>query len=317
MCTAISFLGDRHYFGRNLDLDRDYGERVTVTPRNYPFRFRRAGLLSRHHAMIGMAAVIDHYPLYFDAVNEHGLAMAGLNFPVSARYFPPENRSGRLAPFELIPWVLGRCATVAEARRALEQIRLVDLPFRHDLPNTPLHWFLADRRQSLVVESTEAGLALYDDPVDALTNEPPFPMQLFNLNNFMHVTSAPPIDRFAPGLPLQRYSLGMGGMGLPGDWSSMSRFVRAVFLLKNSPRDGQGIDQFFRLLSAVAMPRGAVLLENGKHEITRYSCCCDTAAGIYHYITYDSLAVASHDLHSADLDRDRLTVYPEIYKNNL
>ena len=309
MCTAISFSGHRHYFGRNLDLDRTYGEAVTVTPRNYPFRFRTAGALSRHHAIIGMAAVQENYPLYFDAVNERGLGMAGLNFPASARYAPVGQGSPDLAPFELIPWVLGRFSNVAEAKTALQSVRIGDLSFRPDLPNTPLHWLLADRHQSLVIESTQDGLQLYGNPVDVLTNEPPFPLQLFNLNNFMQVTAGPPRDRFAPGLELQRYSLGMGGMGLPGDWSSMSRFVRAVFLKENS-LPGEGVGHFFHLLAAVAMPRGAVLLENGRHEITQYSCCMDTAAGIYYYTTYENQSITALDLGRCDPEGTALVRFP-------
>ena len=122
MCTAITYRTKDHYFGRNLDLEYHYREAVTITPRNYPFRFRFHGELPRHHAIIGMAYVTEGYPLYYDAVNEKGLAMAGLNFPGYAAYRPKEEKGRKVAPFELIPWVLSQCTTVREAKTLLSML---------------------------------------------------------------------------------------------------------------------------------------------------------------------------------------------------
>ena len=88
MCTAITYKTKHHYFGRNLDLEVSYGEKVTITPRNFPFHFRKVKDLKYHYAMIGVATVVDNVPLYYDATNEKGLSMAGLNFPGNADYKP-------------------------------------------------------------------------------------------------------------------------------------------------------------------------------------------------------------------------------------
>ncbi len=109
MCTAATLTTSDHYFGRNLDLEVSFGEGVTITPRNFEFEFRRAEPLRTHHAMIGMATVADGYPLYYDATNEHGLSMAGLNFPENAVYFPEADGATNITPFEFIPWILGQC----------------------------------------------------------------------------------------------------------------------------------------------------------------------------------------------------------------
>ena len=93
MCTAAAFQNQDFYFGRNLDLDYSYHEEITITPRNYPFRFRYAETLSQHYAMIGMAYVADDYPLYYEATNEAGLSMAGLNFPGNADYIIPNQQT--------------------------------------------------------------------------------------------------------------------------------------------------------------------------------------------------------------------------------
>ena len=86
MCTAITYKTKDHYFGRNLDFEISYGEMVVITPRNYPFKFRKHQEINKHYSIIGMGIVADNYPLYFDATNEKGLSMAGLNFPQNADY---------------------------------------------------------------------------------------------------------------------------------------------------------------------------------------------------------------------------------------
>ena len=84
MCTSISFKTKDHYFGRNLDLEYSYSDTVAITPRNYPFRFRKTKSFRNHYAIIGMGSVRGGYPLYYDAANEHGLGMAGLRFAGNA-----------------------------------------------------------------------------------------------------------------------------------------------------------------------------------------------------------------------------------------
>ena len=86
MCTAATYKTQDFYFGRTLDYEFSYGDEITVTPRNYPFHFRHMSEVVSHYAMIGMAHVAGDYPLYYDAVNEKGLAMAGLNFVGNAVY---------------------------------------------------------------------------------------------------------------------------------------------------------------------------------------------------------------------------------------
>ena len=86
MCTSVSFTTKDHYFGRTLDMECSYNEKVIITPRNYNFKFRMSGELTNHYAIIGIGAVVDNYPLYYDATNEKGLSVAGLNFPVSAKF---------------------------------------------------------------------------------------------------------------------------------------------------------------------------------------------------------------------------------------
>ncbi len=313
MCTAISCRLGGHYFGRNLDLERGYGECVVVTPRNFPLAFRFVAGPSQRYAMIGTAAVVDNYPLYFEATNEMGLSMAALNFPESAAYGACASGQKSIAPFELIPFVLSTCASVEEAGKCLDGIEIVDCNFSKSLCATPLHWILADKNASMTVECTKCGLRVYENPFGVLTNEPPFPFHVANVNRYMSLHEGLATNRLSPDLPLINHSLGLGAVGLPGDFSSASRFVRAVFVKEKSVCDGSeaaSVAQFFHILRAVAMPRGCVLTAKGEYEYTRYTSCCNTDTGVYYYTTYDDLSVRQVPLRDADLDGNDLRVYP-------
>lgn len=313
MCTAITLTTKDHYFGRNLDLEYSYTETITITPRNFPFAFRQKETMQHHYALIGTAFVQDDYPLYYDATNEKGLSMAGLNFPENAYYFPSKDDKDNITPYEFIPWVLGQCANVSEALQLLDNLSLLNEPFSDTLPLSPLHWMISDKDQSIVVESLKSGLHVHENPVGVLTNNPPFEMQLFHLNNYMNLSNDPPQNHFAPNLNLKKYSNGMGAMGLPGDWSSQSRFVRASFIKMNSrcgSSEEESVNQFFHILSSVEFPRGCVEMKKDVFEITVYSSCCNTDKGIYYYKTYENFSITAVDMHREDLDGNRLICYP-------
>ncbi len=311
MCTAATYKTKDHYFGRNLDYEFSFQEVVTVTPRNYPFVFRRMGRMDSHYAMIGMANVQD-YPLYFDATNEKGLSMAGLNFPGNADYKPEAAGKDNVASFEFIPWILCQCTDVAQARALLERMNLWSEPFSEQMPPSPLHWMISDGEQSIVVESVKDGLKVYDNPVGVLTNNPTFDYHMTNLANYMNVTSDIAVDRFSKNLPLSAYSRGMGGIGLPGDLSSASRFVKAAFTRLNSlsgDSESESVSQFFHILGSVAQQRGCCQVPGG-YEYTLYSSCCNTDKGIYYYTTYENSQLTAVDMHRADLDGASLCCYP-------
>lgn len=312
MCTAISFFTNDHYFGRNLDLEYAYKESVTITPRNFPLSFLKMPAMDHHYAIIGIAYINRNYPLYYDATNEYGLSIAALNFPGNAVYQPYMPTKDNVTPFELTPWLLGQCKTVDEAKKLLGNTNLLDQAFSEELPLTPLHWLLSDRTQSIVLEPTAQGLNIYDNPVRVLTNNPPFPYHLYNLQNYINLTAKTPVNRFSEELLLEPYSRGMGAMGLPGDLSSSSRFVRAAFTLHNSqcnPDQISSITQFFHILGAVAQQEGCVQI-NGKYEKTVYSSCCNANKGIYYYKTYTNNQITAVDMHKENLNSGQLIEFP-------
>ena len=264
-----------------------------------------------------MAHVAGNYPLYYDAINEKGLGIAGLNFVGNATYKPvnPDSDKKQITQFELIPFILGTCASLKEAKEALKNMDLVDTPFSPQLPVGSLHWLIADETGSITVEAVKEGLMIYDNPAGVLTNNPPFPQQMFQLNNYMHLSPKQPVNTFSKDLPLNTYSRGMGALGLPGDLSSSSRFVRASYVKINSRCNGDelsSVSQFFHILGSVDQQRGCCEVTEGKYEITLYTSCCNATKGIYYYTTYDNHQISAVDMHKTDLNGQELARFTPV-----
>ena len=318
MCTASNYITDDHYFGRNFDFEISYNERVTVTPRNYEFKFRKIDDVKSHYAIIGIAAGVDSYPLYYDACNEKGLAIAGLNFEGNAVYREFEQGMVNVTPFEFIPYLLGKCGDLGEARKELENINLVNINFSDELPLSPLHWMISDETGSIVVEPLDDGLKVYENPVGVLTNNPPFDKQLFYLNNYRNLSNRNPENTF--GVELDEYSRGMGAIGLPGDLSSSSRFAKVAFTRANSHCSGDeasSVSQFFHILTSVEQQNGCTFIADPDlYEYTIYSSCYNTNKCILYYRTYHNSQINAVDLNREDLESAELVNYPLINEEN-
>ena len=320
MCTAVTYKTKDFYFGRTLDYEFSYGDEITITPRNYVFNFRNKEAIHTHYAIIGMAYIAENYPLYYDAINEKGLGIAGLNFVGNAYYNEIKEGKDNIAQFEFIPWILSQCATVKEAKALIEKINLTNISFNEKLPLAQLHWLIADENEAITVESVKEGIKIYENPVGALTNNPTFDKQLFNLNNYINLSTKTPTNKFSENLNLQTYSRGMGAIGLPGDLSSQSRFVRVSFVKMNSiSKDDEksSVSQFFHILNSVDQQRGCCELENGKYEITIYTSCCNATKGIYYYTTYDNHQINAVDMHKENLDGHELVRYQLINEEQI
>lgn len=314
MCTAITFRADSFYMGRTLDYEKSFGESVVITPRGFHLPISSVRAEKTRYAIVGMALISDNYPLYFDAMNEAGLCMAGLNFVGNAHY-AQSGAAGmeNVAQYAFIPWLLGQCGSVKEARVRLKNLNLTCEAFSPALPPSQLHWLLADRESTLVIEPQVDGLHIYDNLTGVLTNNPPFPVQLHMLNYFMALSPKQPENRFSPLLPLRCDSRGMGALGLPGDLSSASRFVRAAFTRANATRgsnEEENVTQFFHILSAVEQTRGCCEVQGGEFEYTVYSSCMSPSRGVYYYATYENRALSAVKLDAANRDGTSLVSYP-------
>lgn len=295
MCTALFYGVGGGYVGRTLDYEHGYGEQITVTPRGY---------LDNHYGMVGMATVADGYPLYYDGVNEEGVAVAALNFPLSAHYAPADTAGATMAVHQLIPTLLGRCASVDQAVSLLRGVVLCDRPFNQHYPTARLHWMVADAGRCVVAEATETGLHIYENPARVLTNEPPFPHQLSHLSHYGHLSPASPDGWQSP------VSRGGGTVGLPGDFSSPARFVRGAYGVAHALPVGEPLAQVFRLMAAVAVPAGCVQADDGRPVYTRYTACMDLQRRAYVCNVYGCHRLQGVALRPAVLDRTHLTTYP-------
>ena len=283
MCTAITYQPRELYMGRSLDYEASYGEEIVMLPRRFPLRFRHGGGSEQGYAILGTAHVADGYPLYYDAVNEKGLGIAGLNFVGNARYAAPQDGRQNVAQFEFIPWLLRQCATLAEARQLLQDVNLTGTPFSPHFPAAQLHWLLADTTGALTLEPTAAGLQIYENPVGVLTNNPPFPQQLFALNNYMHLSPRQPENTFAPDVPLHSVC---------------------------GESEADCVGQFFHIMETVSQTRGCCEVAPGEFERTIYTSCWNAARGIYYYTTYGNRRITAVDLHREPLDGTALRRYP-------
>ena len=313
MCTAVVYKTKDLYFGRTLDNDFSYNEEVTITPRNYPFTFKNVNTINQHYAIIGMAHITDGYPLYYDGVNEKGLCMAGLNFIGNAVYNKIESQKQNIAQFEFIPWILAQCKNVEEAYNLLMRINIISQDFNEELKTAQLHWIIADKEKTLTIECVDEGMKICDNPVGVLTNNPPFDKQLFSLNNYMSLSAQEPVNSFSDNLNLKTYSRGMGAIGLPGDLSSQSRFIRASFIKMNSVSDDsneESVNQFYHIMNSVEQPKGCCVLNNKKYETTIYTSCCNADRGIYYYTPYGNHQITAINMKKENLNGKSIIHYP-------
>ncbi len=313
MCTSIIYTAGDYYFGRNLDLEVDLGQKIVITPRNKTLEFREMPNLEHHYAIIGMSIIRDDYPLYFDGINEKGVGMAGLNFNGPAHYFPVQQGKDNIASFELVPYILASASSVNEAKKLLANANIANLNFSDKLQAAPLHWIIADKTgASITVESTIEGLKVYDNPVGVLTNNPEFPRQLVNLSNYRGISPTAPENTIAPEVDLPVYSRGFGSHFLPGGMDSESRFVKATFAKMHTPvgnSEVENITNYFHILQSVEQQKGLDEIAPNTYEYTIYSDGSNLSKGIFYYRTYENSQINSVDMHKENLETSELITY--------
>ncbi len=289
MCTSLTLpLPDgTALFGRTLDWHEHFDEHILRTRQGFSFGGGRCPYtpfpekLPRKtiYAVVGMGTEADGFPLYADGCNERGLCMAGLRFAEGAHYVPPTAAAPdcilELAPWELIPYVLGLCADMTDVRDLVSRVRVVDLPFYgkrgREIPTTPLHWMVADcgTGEALVMEATARGLEIHDAPLGVMANDPSYSEQTATYEQFLR-----------------------DGEALPADYTSTARFIRAAegrkaaerVLAEDDMRDP--ISCFFAAAESVSPPVGKTPSITGKGwQITQYTACMDGARGRYYYTT--------------------------------
>lgn len=297
MCTAVRFTSkDGHmYWGRNLDWSTGYGQFPIVMPKGFSVQQHFGGTEPAAHAAIGMGIEHDGYPLFFDCGNDAGLAVGGLNFPGYAR-FEPEPVAGKVnvAAYEVPVWVAANFATVDDVEEALADVAIIDAGIAPSLPVAPLHWHIADGKRSIVVEYQADGMHVHDDPVDVLTNQPPFGWHVENLRNYLCCDDGWPKDARWGEATLAPFGAGAAMRGIPGDAYPTSRFVKAAFINAFHPQkeaEADNVMRMFHTLGNVSFVEGCARAADGSFDKTLFTDCFSAASGTYYFNTYDDLAI--------------------------
>ena len=315
MCTCLDINKKDRYFGRTLDLEFHYNEEAVITPRNYKFKSPNGLEFKNKYAMIGTAMVFNDYPLYYEACNEYGLSIAGLNFPYNCVYFEPKDDKFNLTAFELIPYLLGKYKSIKELKDILPSLNITNVCFADDMPLSPLHFMISDDEECLVLEQTKDGLNIYKNEERVMTNNPPFPLQLENLQKYNKLT-----NKFIESKDNKYTCVGLGGIGLPGDSSSQSRFVKTCFLRKHTTFSNvelENVSSFFHILDNISMIKGCVLTKNNLEDITFYTSCINASKCIYYYKTYLNNQISSLKLDDTNKNSDKLTRFKLITEQNV
>ena len=308
ICTAISLNEKAHLFGRTLDLEYSYDESVAIVPRGFELKFLHETALSSY-AIIGACHIVDGVPLFYDGMNECGLCMAALSFPNYARYKDVKSGMINVASFELIAFILRQCTDLKDALSLLKRINITSESYSPDLACTELHWIISDKSGSYVLEPTENGLEIYENPFGVLTNAPDFSYHKINVCNYISLDSYQPKCTLCKSAELEPYSRGMGAQGLCGDFSSASRFVRALFVKEHLSRSENEINDFFSIMGAVNIPNGCVKTDTGKDVCTVYTSCCHTRSKNYYFTTSACQRISCVRMNDVNLDSSTLFAY--------
>lgn len=312
MCSGVRFGDDKGnmYFGRNLDWNVGFGQKVLITPRNYKHNSAFLGERSSKYAIIGMGIAVEGTPLYFDCGNEAGLAVAGLNFPGYAQYEDvPVQGKDNVAAYEFPLWVAMSFDSVDEVKDALENTAIVARPFNDKYPVSMLHWIIGDKDKSIVVEYTKNGMEVFDDDCDVLTNQPGFGWHRENLRNYMNLDSAMPESVKWHDSKMSPFGSGSMMRGIPGDYYSTSRFVRAAYHNTHYPTQSTeegNVSRLFHTLASVAMIDGAAQMSDGSFEKTVYTGGFSSATNTYYYNTYEDFGVRSVKLGDYGIDGEKV-----------
>lgn len=303
MCTGVRF-SDKDgnmFMGRNLDWSFDYGEQVEITPADFQYKSEFLGEIKpQHGGIIGMAIRTNSragqdIPLYFDCYNEAGLGVAGLNFPGYAKYEEkPVDGKTNVAAYEFPFWVAMNFDSVDEAEKALRDVAIVAQPVSDQYPVSMLHYLIGDAKRSIVVEYTENGMEIYDNPVDILTNQPGYKWHQENLRNYMNLFPTYPNFVMWEEQRIEPFGSGSLMRGLPGDYSAPSRFVRSAYLNTHYPvQEGEeaNVSRLFHTLLGTMMIDGAAEMSDKKCEKTLYTGGYSAATKTYYYNTYDDMSI--------------------------
>lgn len=281
--------------GRSMEFPIDLKSEICVVPRG-----------NGKYGYIGINA-FKLPGTYVEGFNEKGLSFDGLMF-TGAVYQP--HVAGQSIPLDnFAAWALGNFATVAEVKQALGTVKISDSSNKK-LKDMGMHVAFHDAAgQNLVVEFIGGKVNIYDNPLGVMTNRPEFPWQLTNLRNYVNLNAQDKDSRMLNGVKIEATGVGSGLLGLPGDWTPPSRFVRTAFCVdaalpaKNAK---EAVNLAEHILNVVDIPKG-VIKENTPvpfvktYGYAQWVLIKDLTNKVLYYKTYDDTAWKAVDLKKFDL----------------
>ncbi|WP_367376977.1 choloylglycine hydrolase family protein [Levilactobacillus cerevisiae] len=294
MCTSLTYENSRgdQFLARTMDFAFELGGQPIFMPRNQTIK-GDAGEFSTKYGFIGAGRNLSHY-MFVDGVNEFGLGAAALYFPEYVAYqkVAPTDKLG-LAPHDVTAWALGNAKSVADLRELVKTIQILDVPVALLGITTPLHFIFSDSTgDTAVLEATSADLQLIDDPVGVMANAPQLSWHLQNLSTYGTMQAAERPLHDYEGLELKTQGPGTRALGLPGDYTSPSRFVRTVYNKHYSIKTDNTPDTLNllqHLLDSVTIPKGVKLKADGKSDYTQYRGYANLSERTYYMEPYDNL----------------------------
>lgn len=306
MCTSLTYLNSRgdHFLARTMDFAFELHGQPMFMPRNRTVK-GDAGDFTTKYGFVGAGRTIGH-ELFVDGVNEYGVGVAALYFPGNTQYVTDAaaDKLG-LAPHDFTAWALGNATSVADLRELVKHVQLVDLPVALLGVTTPLHFIISDPTgDTAVLEATAHELRLIDNPIGVMTNSPEFGWHLQNLSTYGTLTNQERPLQSVLGYQLKTQGPGTGALGLPGDYTSPSRFVRTAFAKQFSeptPDIPSTLNLLQHLLDWVTIPKGVKLKADGDSDYTQYRGFMSLDERAYYMEPYDNL-----ELHRVALTQDML-----------
>lgn len=301
-------------FGRTLEFAQDLHSNIIIVPRNKDYvgtaPDQKQGLhWSSKYGIVGMNAF--GLPIIADGINEKGLHVGIFYFPDYAQYqaVSAKDISKTISPIEVPLYLLGNCTTVDEVTAKIKQLKVgnVLMPQMGGVP--PFHYIATDATgKSVVLEYVKGELNIHQNPLGVFTNAPTFDWHMTNLGNYVNLLTNNIAKIEIEGQPIQGLGQGSGMLGLPGDFTPPSRFVRAVaFSASVFPVQTarEGVLQVFHVLNQFDIPKGAARGDkNGKvsADYTMWTAVSDLKNQNYYFRTYDDSTIRMVNLNSVDLN---------------
>lgn len=294
MCTTIGFsYQDGIIFGRTLEVSVKLDHKILYVPKNTKELLQvKDRVFSTKYATIGTG--FFNIASLGDGINEMGLMGSSNLFPGYAS-FAKKAVEGKinLVTSTAFDYLLSRCKDVDEVRQEAEKLILLEKYEEGERQTTSNHFFFMDAKGGkIVLEPKNGRLVPYDNPYGVLTNAPEFHWHETNLKNYLNIRPENIENRDFNGTVVSKFGEGSGAVGLPGDFTPPSRFVRSAFFVANTPKDLErqaAILQGFRILSQADIPTGAVVdLEKGHKDETLYTSIMDTQKKAYFIKCHDN-----------------------------